>query len=257
MKTRHIVQQIALVVSFGIAASAQAQLLGGGRLGGSLGGSMGGMIGGAGQLGGMGGMVTRGADLGEVRNAARTVRSDEAAKRVSGDAGAAHGPGATAPAGIAKDGLSTVAAPAMPVKALASDSADAKGVAQEMAGSAGASRSASLPQSSVSASGSAAGNGEATPDGSVDGLRGLGTAASGASRGVAAPVRQGTTAQAQSTRAWAASSAANAKATSRAASHGAAAGAKQVAAATSTIGASGSLHASGSGAAGGSASAGK
>ena len=53
MKTKHIVQQVALVITLGVAASAQAQLLGGR---GGIGGSLGGMVGGAGNIGSMGQM---------------------------------------------------------------------------------------------------------------------------------------------------------------------------------------------------------
>ncbi|UUZ52742.1 hypothetical protein LP419_26435 [Massilia sp. H-1] len=61
MKTKQIVQHIAIIFALGVAASAQAQLLGGG---GGLGRSVGGMIGGSGnmggQIGGMGSMGSRG-----------------------------------------------------------------------------------------------------------------------------------------------------------------------------------------------------
>ena len=77
MRTTTIARQIALIAALGFAATAHAQLLGGGRLGGSLGGSVGGMIGGAGHMGGMSGMsgmgvpVTRVDGLAEARRAVR------------------------------------------------------------------------------------------------------------------------------------------------------------------------------------------
>lgn len=69
MKIKHIAAHVALIVSFGMAASAQAQLLGGGGLGGMLGGAggMGGQIGG--QIGGAGSMGGRGALINEMRPA--------------------------------------------------------------------------------------------------------------------------------------------------------------------------------------------
>ena len=57
MNTKHIARNIALIVTFGVAASANAQLLGG-SLGGSAGGSLGGSAGGS--LGGSLGGITRG-----------------------------------------------------------------------------------------------------------------------------------------------------------------------------------------------------
>ena len=75
MKTEQIVQHIALVITLGVAASANAQLLGGGGRGG-IGGSIGGMVGGAGNIGGgMGAMTqmpSRGS-MSEVRSATQSV----------------------------------------------------------------------------------------------------------------------------------------------------------------------------------------
>jgi hypothetical protein len=45
MKAKNIVQHIAIALSLGVAASAHAQLLGGGGLGGSVGGMIGGGMG--------------------------------------------------------------------------------------------------------------------------------------------------------------------------------------------------------------------
>jgi hypothetical protein len=57
MKTKTIAQHIALVISIGLAASANAQLLGRGA---PIGGSLGAMVGGAGSIGGhMGGIGHR------------------------------------------------------------------------------------------------------------------------------------------------------------------------------------------------------
>ncbi|UUZ47135.1 hypothetical protein LP420_26995 [Massilia sp. B-10] len=72
MKTKQIVQHIAIIFALGVAASAQAQLLGGG---GGLGRSVGGMIGGSGNMGGqIGGMGSMGSRGGLARRPARQPR---------------------------------------------------------------------------------------------------------------------------------------------------------------------------------------
>ena len=73
MKTKHIVSNIAIIFTLGVAASANAQLLGGGgALGGSLGGSLGGMTRGMGSIGGqaqgMGSIASRGSLINEMRS---------------------------------------------------------------------------------------------------------------------------------------------------------------------------------------------
>lgn len=73
MNTKSLVKHIALVATLCVAASAQAQLLGGGARGG-LGGAVGGMIGGSagGNIGAMGSMSGRGI-VNEVRPATRAI----------------------------------------------------------------------------------------------------------------------------------------------------------------------------------------
>jgi hypothetical protein len=92
MKIKHIAAHIALIASFGMAAGANAQLLGGG---GGLSGSLGGMVGGAGniggQIGGAGSMGGRGSLINDVRptrSIDNTTRRAEAngAGQASGDA---------------------------------------------------------------------------------------------------------------------------------------------------------------------------
>jgi hypothetical protein len=143
MQAKKIVQQVALVISFGVAASAHAQLLG---RGGAVGGSLGGMVGGAGQMGGrLGGMdsiTSRGSLISDTRSATRAA---EAGTNASGNASGSGSAGLTG-------GL--IPARGRPIESEASGS----GSSSASAGLSGALRPASTRPINGPANGSGAGH---------------------------------------------------------------------------------------------------
>lgn len=213
MKTTHIVKHIAILFSLGVAASANAQLLGGG-----LGGSAGGMVGGAGtiggSIGGMGRMEGRGSLIHDVRSSSRAV--DTGALRGSAD--------------VARSGRA----------------------AADVAGNGSASGSLTgniMPERSAGAD--AAGSGFASGNlGAEVSVIGSGRDAAGKALGslrdAGRPVADGVRSQANSTRELAMGTAANAGATARAARQGVTNGVRRAGNAAGSVQVDQSIDASGS-----------
>lgn len=93
MNTKSLVKHIALIVTLGVAASAQAQLLGG-AVGGMIGGSAGGNIGAMGSMGGRGIVnevrpATRAIDTGSLRRPADVSGNGNAGGQASADSSGA------------------------------------------------------------------------------------------------------------------------------------------------------------------------
>ena len=249
MKTVHIAKHIAILLALGATASAQAQLLGGR---GPIGGSLNGMVGGAGNIGGQltgaGSMAGRGALIGEARSATRII--DTSGIRRSAELNGNGNAGGNGAASLASNVLPR--------------SANANGEGSgSLGGTLNAAREAAVPAtpaSPASPATAATGSGQASGSGTMSGgvnTDGVGNAMQAA--GALAPVRDGARAQADTTRTFAAASAANTRSTVKGSKQAAVDGSRQASGALGSAGldktvaldASGSLSGNGAASANG------